>query len=547
MLALLLHVAILHNAAVAVSATTTIRADDLAAKYYGGWNNFNADNNVGPLLSGDGDIAGGGGLNNIWGEEEEEETTANHRPRRRRHHSKRMTSQQQPRRQQMRRWHLVGSSRHVGRGGSSSSSSSSNQDGGNDATRQSGGGSDGGRRRGIREAVVGGASDICNINHGEDYDGDADAASGDDDLANEYFIAAGDASLVLRGGGGNGLNARIINNDNNSMATTSLWSQPRTLAALSMATCMSLHYLAYSLARPATMTLFTSSRLGFGGGGGVSSAYPLAMTFIGPASFVLLLLYGRALDAGGPYFALRFTTLGCATVLGLSAMAIARLDATIPLELGGGGDNFAAVVTASKMTRCIVGALFVFRESYVQLLTSQHWSFISSILTPNESSRWFAPISGLTSVTSALAAAGVGKMSALVGLQGVLLIAAVVLGGSVVFGRMAYSIAETNGFNPAAEHNDRKKKSSNSCKLLLRRRTPHRRTAAATANTAFSPRPGTSSRASPPSGPSSARYSPARAYRHCSTYAVSHEYPRRCQMTPNVPDGWENSSRQLMY
>ncbi len=297
-------------------------------------------------------------------------------------------------------------------------------------------------------------------------------------VANENNNGAHDSILLFRGGGGNKLagnndtngakHEQNINNDSSSSRSrsdttnripstlpTSLLSSPRTLAALSMATCMSLHYLAYSLARPATMTLFTSPRLGFGGegGGSVSSAYPLAMTLIGPASFALLLLYGIALDARGPYGALQFTTLGCASVLGLSSLVIARMDATIPQH---GAVPASAASTA--MTRYIVGALFVFRESYVQLLTSQHWSFISSILTPSESSRWFAPISGLTSITSALAAAGVGKMSSLLGLQGVLLVASIVLGGSVVFGRMAYSIAEKNGFNPAEEQRRKRQK-----------------------------------------------------------------------------------------
>lgn len=290
----------------------------------------------------------------------------------------------------------------------------------------------------------GGGDDSSKISHVYD----------DNDLLEED-----DASILVRGGG-NGLGASNNKTSNsNSVVSfiTTLLSSPRTLAALSMATCMSLHYLAYSLARPATMTLFTSSRLGFGGdgGGSVSSAYPLAMTFIGPASFVLLLLYGIALDAGGPYGALKLTTLGCASILGLSALVVDRMDAMIPNDV----DVVAAgSTTASRMTRYIVGALFVFRESYVQLLTSQHWSFISSILTPSESSRWFAPISGLTSITSALAAAGVGKMSALLGLQGVLLVAALVLSGSIGFGRMAYSIAEKNGFNPAEEHDRKKKK-----------------------------------------------------------------------------------------
>lgn len=213
---------------------------------------------------------------------------------------------------------------------------------------------------------------------------------------------------------------------------------PQALATLSMACCMSLHYLSYSLARPATMTLFTSARLGFGAS---VSAYPFAMTFIGPVSFLLLLCYGGILERRGPALALQSTTLGCAAVLGLGGALLARLDPRVD------GDPAQAA-----LARAVVGALFVFRESYVQLVTSQHWSFMSSVLTPGQSATWFAPISGLTSVTSALAALGVGRLSGAVGLPGVLGAAALVLGGSLAFGRTAYAIAERHGFNPADEH-----------------------------------------------------------------------------------------------
>ena len=179
------------------------------------------------------------------------------------------------------------------------------------------------------------------------------------------------------------------------------------------------------------MTLFTSSRLGFGNN---VSAYPFAMTFISPVSFLLLLAYGSLLHNLGPLLALKHTTLGCASILGLSSLLLTKLD---PLIIEGDTSSLL-----STITRYTVGLLFVFRESYVQLITSQHWSFISSVLTPNQSSTWFAPISGLTSVTSALAAMGVGKLSAVWGLQGVLGVAAIVLGGSVVFGEAAYGIAE---------------------------------------------------------------------------------------------------------
>ena len=238
-------------------------------------------------------------------------------------------------------------------------------------------------------------------------------------------------TIIARGGSKKG-------SDDSSITLLGLSINPRALATLSMATCMSLHYLAYSLARPATMTLFTSNRLGFGNN---VSAYPFAMTFISPVSFILLLFYGNVLENLGPLMALRRTTLGCASVLGLSSLLLSKLDKLIIVSdtttTTSSNNNNIAI-----LTRYLVGALFVFRESYVQLITSQHWSFISSVLTPNQSSTWFAPISGLTSVTSALAAMGVGKLSSMWGLQGVLGVAACVLGGSVVFGQAAYRIAD---------------------------------------------------------------------------------------------------------
>ena len=247
--------------------------------------------------------------------------------------------------------------------------------------------------------------------------------------------AASSSSIIVRGGA----EESNKNSGDGSISLLGLTTtiNPRALATLSMATCMSLHYLAYSLARPATMTLFTSSRLGFGNN---VAAYPFAMTFISPVSFILLLFYGSVLSKFGPLLALKHTTLGCASILGLSSVLISKLDSQIIIE--GGTTLSSPSPFVAILTRYIVGALFIFRESYVQLITSQHWSFISSVLTPNQSSKWFAPISGLTSVTSAFAALGVGKLSAMWGLPGVLGVAAVVLGGSVVFGEAAYSIAE---------------------------------------------------------------------------------------------------------
>ena len=262
---------------------------------------------------------------------------------------------------------------------------------------------------------------------------DGDTTSDDDNSIHPSVI------IATRGGDKSTSYDNTVNEDgsnNNSISILGLSPTPQALATLSMATCMSFHYLAYSLARPATMTLFTSSRLGFGNS---VSAYPFAMTFISPMSFILLIFYGRVLSTQGPYLALKTTTIGCASILGLCSIILTKLDPMI-VET----NNPTPLI--SNLTKYIVGALFIFRESYVQLITSQHWSFISSVLTPSQSSTWFAPISGLTSITSALAAMAVGRLSSMWGLQGVLGVAALVLGGSVVFGELAYSIAEKVSF-----------------------------------------------------------------------------------------------------
>ena len=95
-----------------------------------------------------------------------------------------------------------------------------------------------------------------------------------------------------------------------------------------------------------------------------------------------------------------------------------------------------------KPFQLLVGMLFIFRESYVQLLTSQYWSFMSSIVDPLFSAKYFAPVSGLTSLTSALAGANVGRLSDKFGLEGVLGMAALVLICSSYFASQAYALAD---------------------------------------------------------------------------------------------------------
>jgi len=274
----------------------------------------------------------------------------------------------------------------------------------------------------------------------------------DDDFINECMTnQVYDSSLSTRGGGGD--DGRL------SIFGRSCDLSPQGCAVVNMAIAMSLHYLAYNLARPTTLALFTSSKMGFKGS---SAAYALAMAFISPTSLFLLVVYGRILRNGGPRATLRRTTYLCSSVLSLSAGAVHYLSqrSTVnPIVISLMGMRIPLLQT-------LVGALFVFRESYVQLISSQYWSFMSSVLTPEQSAKWFAPVTGLTSVMSAVAGMGVSSLVERVTLPGALGVASLVLFCSLIFTEKAYAIADAHGFNPGDEtkkSKNSKKKQNNDC------------------------------------------------------------------------------------
>ena len=208
---------------------------------------------------------------------------------------------------------------------------------------------------------------------------------------------------------------------------------PEGKSVLYMAAAMACHYLGYSLARPVTVALFTSASTGYAG---FAAAFPFAMAFVSPASLLLLLGYGNILERLGPRGALTQSTLFCALFLSLAAAAIAVLS-QMGLLIGG--------IPAVKF---ITGPLFIFRESYVQLLTSQYWSFMASVLTPSQSAKWFGPLAGLTSIASALAGVAVSPLVDRIGLSGALFGTGITLLLSLFGARAAYQVADQYGFTP---------------------------------------------------------------------------------------------------
>jgi hypothetical protein len=220
----------------------------------------------------------------------------------------------------------------------------------------------------------------------------------------------------------------------NADPASGLVFSPQGKSVLYMAIAMSFHYMGYSLARPITVALFTSASTGYAG---FKTAFPLAMALVSPTALCLLILYGNILDQKGPRGALIQSTLSCAAVLSISAIAVIALERT--------GRTVVGSIPAVKL---ITGPLFIFREAYVQLLTSQYWSFMSSVLTPNQSATWFGPIAGLTSISSALAGFNVSFLVRRVGLAGALLGTGLSLLCSLAAASAAYRIAREHGFEP---------------------------------------------------------------------------------------------------
>ena len=130
-------------------------------------------------------------------------------------------------------------------------------------------------------------------------------------------------------------------------------------------------------ARSITVALFTSASTGYPGSPG---AFPFAMAFVSPVSLLLLMGYGTILEKHGPKIALRRSTLFCGTTLMLASCAIEA------------SEKSGAIFYGIPAMKYLTAPLFVFRESYVQLLTSQYWSFMASVLSPDQSAKWFAPM-----------------------------------------------------------------------------------------------------------------------------------------------------------
>ena len=256
----------------------------------------------------------------------------------------------------------------------------------------------------------------------------------------------------------------------------------RGRAVMAMSLSLAVHLGGYEFARAAVMALFTSDGLGFGRGHGNNdandengndnggedsegglSALPMAVGCVSPFSIALLWFYALTLDFGGPAYALRTHTLISAATQILAGWILEKLDqhfqmgmATVVVDASSNGTNSLwlgswPLTRIKSLSQPMLFLLFVFQNAYVQLLYAQHWAFISSVLTPEEGTKVFAPIAGLGSIGSTLAAGLVSMAVEWVGLIGLLYVAGTSCVASALLADVAFGVARRNGFEPKSE------------------------------------------------------------------------------------------------
>jgi len=111
-----------------------------------------------------------------------------------------------------------------------------------------------------------------------------------------------------------------------------------------------------------------------------------------------------------------------------------------------GNDQMTSIIS-----KFLVGFIFLFQNTYQYLLYTQQWSFVSSVCTPEEGSRWFSTLAGLSSIFSTLGGSAVPFLVPHTGLLGLMAATCLTLTVTLFCQDKAYSLAEQNGFDPAQQ------------------------------------------------------------------------------------------------
>lgn len=215
---------------------------------------------------------------------------------------------------------------------------------------------------------------------------------------------------------------------------------PRARAAIYMSAAMSFHFGGYEFMRNSSLSLFTSTERGFQH----ASAFPLASALVSPFSVGLLFIYGRLLNQNGPRVTLRQSTLYSIAFV-LCTAALLSMASIFP----------------RPVRQAITGLAFLFQSSYSYSLNAQQWSFLDSILTPDQGARWFTVVVGVSSCVCTLTASLVPVLLPRTGLLGLYALTAFTLSATLLCGDRAYAIAQECGFDPMDQREKRQDQQTN--------------------------------------------------------------------------------------
>lgn len=219
----------------------------------------------------------------------------------------------------------------------------------------------------------------------------------------------------------------------------------RVQSVLFMATASALHFAGLEFARSGTMALFTSDKMGFSS----PSASPLSTICMTPFSILVLWTYTKSLERWGPRKSLIGSTLLFSLLLASSAVILSILEALMDHGSNNQDDDLQCLWFWRRLAQATIFSLNVAQSSFVQLLYTQHWSFIGSVSKEWEgATMWFAPIAGLGSIASTFAALAVQPVVREFGLMGLLGASSLFLLASSCAAGVAYYIAMTHRFEP---------------------------------------------------------------------------------------------------
>jgi hypothetical protein len=137
----------------------------------------------------------------------------------------------------------------------------------------------------------------------------------------------------------------------------------------------------------------------------------LHMSLLITCHFPVLVVYKSA-ESSRSSVSLRRTTLTCVAIMTTAGLVLNSVDSFVldsPL--------------CRNISRTISFSMLVIQSGFVYLLSSQHRSFLGSVQSKEEGARWFAPIAGIGSISSTVAAFAVSPLVNVLGLP-ILLIAA---------------------------------------------------------------------------------------------------------------------------